>query len=153
MKRVAPRGLLMAAVLLLAGCWPFSPSDRNRDALEGAQRKWQDRGYTSYEFRVQRSCFCAPPATAPLLVRVQDGQAVSVTNADTGAPATPTIGMPLTVDALFAIVDDAIDREAATLTVTYDDALGYPLNIAIDYDQRIADEEAYYTASGLRPLR
>jgi hypothetical protein len=152
MNRSLPRSVLAASVLLLSACWPFSPSG-DRDDLEAAQRRWTDRGYTSYEFRVQRSCFCAPTATAPLIVRVQNGQPGSIVHAETGEPVTPLPGMALTVDALFGVVDDALHRDAAGVEVTYDDALGYPRQIAIDYDQRIADEEAYFTASDLRPLR
>jgi hypothetical protein len=146
------RLVVAGLTLLLAGCWPFGASGQ-RDALDSARSTWESRGFSSYEFRVQRICFCAPPATAPLLVRVQDGRPVSVTNADTGAPVSPDTGMPLTVDALFTVLDDAIDRDAARIDVQYDEALGYPLSMYIDYDERIADEEVTYQASGLRALR
>lgn len=34
---------------------------------------------------------------------------------------------------------------AASITVEYDETLGYPISIGIDYDEMMADEEAYYS--------
>ena len=150
-SRAAAIAVLAGLALLLPGCDLFSPSDGQRDALEEAEQTWRSQGVTSYEFRVQRICFCIP--TGPLLVQVRDGRPVSVTNADSGEPATPDASMPLTVEALFAVVDDAIDRDAQRLDVDYDDTFGYPRTIDIDYNFGIADEEIFYQASDLRPLR
>jgi hypothetical protein len=143
--------LAAALALLLPACdGPFSPLDDERDALEAAQRTWRSQGITSYEFRLERICFCIP---ARVLIRVQDQRVVSVTSAETGAPATPDDSLPLTVEALFTVVDRAIDLEAHNLEVDYDDSLGYPLTVGVDVRQEIADDETYYQVSDLRPLR
>jgi len=48
---------------------------------------------------------------------------------------------------MFALIQDAIDREADKITVTYDETLGYPTAINIDYSVMMADEEQSYTYS------
>jgi len=50
---------------------------------------------------------------------------------------------------LFGKIKDAIDRGAASIQVTYDTEWGYPQEIAIDYDEMMADEEFYVTVSNL----
>lgn len=145
------RAALVALVAVLSACNPFSPLGREKDELEAARRVWRNQGLTSYEFRVEHGCFCVARGAA--LVRVQDGRPVSVTYVETGAPVTPDPFLPLTVEGLFDVIGDAIEEEADRVDVSYDSALGYPLTIAIDFDPRIADEEQYYQASNLRPLR
>jgi hypothetical protein len=51
----------------------------------------------------------------------------------------------LTIDSAFTLIQEAIDQEAASITVEYNETLGYPMSISIDYNAMIADEEAYYT--------
>jgi hypothetical protein len=75
-----------------------------------------------------------------------------VVEADTGRPATPRADVPLTVDALFAVVDDALDT-ADKVEVRYDPALGYPAQIDIDRIRQAVDDEVSYTASELAPIR
>ena len=47
----------------------------------------------------------------------------------------------LSIDGLFDLIQDAIDRSAFQISVKYHGELGYPLWAAIDYDRRIMDEE------------
>lgn len=77
----------------------------------------------------------------------------SITEAESGAPYDGDPFMPVTVDGLFAAIDDAIERDAARIDARYDPQLGYPLEIAIDFSERIADEEVSYFASDLTPIR
>jgi hypothetical protein len=86
-------------------------------------------------------------------VTVQQGRVTSLTDAETGAPFGGDPLMPVTVEGLFAAIDDALDRDADQVTVQYDPQLGYPLEIAIDFSQQVADEEIYYSASELTPIR
>jgi Family of unknown function (DUF6174) len=145
--------MLLGLALALAGCGgPFSPSGPAKD-LEAARRTWSRQGIASYRFRVTQNCFCAPGVRGPFDVVVEQGRVAAVTDGETGEPRTPEPFVPLTVEALFARVEDAIDRDAAQIDVRYDPALGYPQEIAIDFDRRIADEEVGYSASGLAAIR
>lgn len=144
------RGAALVLALSLSGCvGPFSPSGPEKKALEDARRLWDRQQIASYTFRVRQVCFCVPSVRAPLAVVVEQGRVTSIVDAETGAPVQPEPFIPTTVDALFAAVEDAIDRDAARIDVRYDPQLGYPLEINIDFDLRIADEEVIYLASDL----
>jgi len=143
------RGAVLAVALAFAGCdSPFSPSGPERD-LEEARRTWSRQGIASYTVEVSQLCFCGPDTHGTFAVVVEQGRVASVTDAETGVPRTPNPFVPLTVLALFAKVEDAIDRDADRLDVRYDPRLGYPLEIAIDFIERAIDDEVTYTASDL----
>ena len=147
------RGAVLAVALALAGCdSPFSSSGPEED-LEEARRTWSGQGIDSYTFKVSQLCFCGPDTQGTFAVVVVRGSVASVTDVETGAPRTPNPFVPLTVLALFAKVEDAIDRDADRLDVRYDPRLGYPLEIAIDFIERAIDDEVTYTASDLRGIR
>lgn len=146
------RETILALGLALAACGsPFSPSGQRGD-LEEARRTWSRQGIDSYTFTVSQLCFCGPDVRGPLAVVVSRGRVVSVTDAETGAARTPHPVVPLTVEALFAKVEDAIDRRAHRVDVRYDPRLGYPLEIAIDFIELAIDDEVTYTASELTPI-
>jgi uncharacterized protein DUF6174 len=149
----AARRAVAALALAFAGCdSPFSSSGPEAD-LEEARRTWRRQGIASYSFKVSQLCFCGPDVRGTLAVVVEQGRVVSVTDEETGAPRTPHPVVPLTVEALFAKVEDAIDRDAHQIEVRYDPRLGYPLEIAIDFIELAIDDEVTYTASDLAPLR
>ena len=49
------------------------------------------------------------------------------------------------------MIQDAIDRKAARLTVSYDPEIGYTTSVSIDYALNIADEEFSFTAMSYEP--
>ena len=55
-----------------------------------------------------------------------------------------------TVPELFDVIQDAIDRDAAEIRVTYA-ASGYPDEVWLDYDEQIADEELGFFIHALTP--
>ena len=69
-----------------------------------------------------------------------------------GTPAPDDMLWLPTLDNLFDQIQSAIDRSATSISVRYNLTYGYPLSINIDYDEKIADEELYVTASGLEIL-
>lgn len=52
-----------------------------------------------------------------------------------------------TVEDMFALISDAIKNNAETITVEYDDELGYPTSVRIDQAAIMADEEISYSYS------
>ena len=58
-----------------------------------------------------------------------------------------------TVDGLFDTIQKAIDGGAPLVQADYDPSHGYPSSVYIDLDQRLADEEISYEASGLKPIQ
>jgi hypothetical protein len=143
--------LLVALAIILAAC-SAGGSEFSRN-----QEKWRDASITHYRMELNISCFCAFRDQMPLTVEVRDGQIVSLTAVD-GSQVLDTdpnyefFAPHATIDLLFAELDAALNGGADSVTVTYDDAYGFPNEIAIDFDQQIADEEMYYTISNFEAL-
>ena len=152
------RPLLLAIPLLfLIGCKavtlpgedlePVAGIESNSpEALAEARGRWADAGLSSYQYQIEYSCFCPPEAMGPFTVTVRDGAVASSVPSSQARPSLPT------VEDLFAKIAEAYVQEAATVDVTYDPDLGYPLSIFIDYDEQMADEEFRASTSGLEPL-
>ena len=143
--------LLVVLTLILAACSAGgSEFSRNRE-------KWQDANITHYRMELNISCFCAFRDQMPLTVEVRDGQIVSMAAADGTLvldtdPNYEFFAPHATIDLLFAELDAALNDGADSVTVTYDATYGFPNEIAIDFDQQMADEEMYYSISGFEVL-
>ena len=67
--------------------------------------------------------------------------------------ATPNIDMIpeperfIPIEGLFALIREAITQNASRIEVTFDETYGYPSELFIDYDERMADEEASFRIS------
>jgi hypothetical protein len=147
-------GLLLVFPLALgASCsvLGIDSYDDERERLEAARDAWEARNVDSYSYVLRRICFCAG-ATQPARVVVQDGQKVSVTLVETGEPVSQAeLEFFLTIDELFDFIQDAIDREAHRIDVTYDPDRGIPLTISIDYEELAVDEEMAFEVSQFEP--
>lgn len=145
------RSLSAAAVgiaVLLAGCLPTG-SDELRE-LERNRARWAASAPTTYEFVFQRSCECLPEYTAPMRVTVRAGIVQSVVDVQSGQEVSPSTHGPMTIEEIFAEIESALDSRAHRVEVSYHRALGYPMAVFIDHDERMADDEIYYAASELR---
>jgi hypothetical protein len=136
-------------VSTIAGCSGlFEPEGSE---LEENMEKWAESGIEDYRFRFQRLCFCI--SVDVFLVEVVDGEIVSATVADTGEEPHPAVvDQILTIDSIFAAIQDAMDRDAHSLSVTYHETLGYPTEVDIDYLENAIDEEMSYRASDVVEL-
>jgi hypothetical protein len=143
--------LLLLSVVALSACDSFTVGNPAQNQLDTALRRWNEVGSASYEYKLRRICLCVPETTHTLRIRVQSGQITSVFDLDTNLPASSTTA-GLTVPGLFDIVQDAIDRRAFRLIVEYEQQLGYPTAIAVDYDDGTADDEITYLATELAPI-
>jgi hypothetical protein len=112
-------------------------------ALDAARARWRERGLVSYRFRQTIGCFCPEEYRKPRTMTVRRRRAVRP-----GKIHRPYATAPK----LFRVIQDAIDRRVARLTVTYG-TVGLPRQIFIDYDEMIADEERGLGASRLRELK
>ena len=76
------------------------------------------------------------------------GTIESVVCRDSGQLVDQTVfGGFESVSGLFGLIQQAINLEAASISVEYDPEVGYPLSVYIDYDERIADEERGFEVS------
>ena len=147
---------LLATVLLLTSCeilgLTLGGSGR-RAELQRQQARWARQQITSYRLTYHRECFCGTALTTPIKIEVRDGVIASARYAEGDDPVPVSVQAFLpTVEGLFAIIDDAIDREADLLEVTYDPNRGYPRRIAIDYRFSTADEEVAHSVTSLEIL-
>ena len=141
--------LLGAAILLLASCdvmgLAVEPAAR-RSELDRQRAKWVQRNVTSYRLTYRRDCFCGAEFTTPTDIEVRSGgiAAANYSDRDDPIPGYVQEGLP-TVEALFAIIEDAIARDGDLIEVTYDPLLGYPRRIAIDFRFSRADDEVAHS--------
>jgi len=122
-----------------------TPAERSPE-LDAARQRWEDAGLDAYRFTLQRICFCpSPDYTGPFEVAVRHG-AIDTVRLD---GAIVEDDRAVTVGDLFALLEEAYDREAERVDVAFDPVLGYPTSISIDYSSRMADEEIGYRVSAL----
>lgn len=133
---------------------PTTPPETFDDALA----LWESKGYDTYTYTLERSCFCFPGRiSARVMVRADTVVALEDLRAD-GEPISefPWEGEAErfhAIDDLFALIQQAEEGTIDSYSATYDSTFGYPTTLSLDFDIRIADEELYYTARDLHPMR
>ena len=132
-----------------------TPTVSDPDSVQATLLRYQDRwersGITDYDYTGAWSCFCPQEYLADVAVAVRGGVVTSVEFAGeefTVVPPLPERFVP--VEELFALLQDAVRRKAARIEVSYDERYGYPLELFIDYDERMADEETRFVMRGFR---
>jgi hypothetical protein len=145
-----PVGAALAALLLSSCGDALGPSEIElrvlRHRLERAEARWEEHGPASYTLTLQRLCYCGE--IEPRQVTVIDGVVTDVRIVGSGAPLTEDQWQWYpSVEALFAIVRQAIDERAHELEPEFHDTLGYALRVEIDWDEHVADEEVTFIIS------
>lgn len=116
-----------------------------------AQSRWERSGLETYVYTYGTDCFCLPEYRASVDVEVQGSQVLSVTFADpefTGE--VPDVQRFTTINELFDVVQDGIDRGAYSIRAEYNEQFGYPVEVFIDYEAMMADEEHGFHITDLR---
>jgi hypothetical protein len=133
-------------------CDVLGTDDGRRESLQDARRLWAAQGPADYRLTVRRGCFCGQEAIGPALLRVVDGAVVTRIYLESGDPVPEAWARFFPdVEGLFEVVEDAIERNADHLRVTYHPVYGYPSEVFIDYEERTADEELGLTVLGFTP--
>ncbi|USN54611.1 MAG: hypothetical protein H6765_08985 [Candidatus Peribacteria bacterium] len=136
-------------------CVPVCDLDPHADdyrdiqaALDAAQAVWVTAELQEYAAVQQVSCFCITDYIRPISFDVLDG-VIDTSSAmyadDQGGELGEFAPDLLTVEELFTLIQEAIDSKAATITVSYDEDLGYPTSLWIDQSEMMADEERGYS--------
>lgn len=115
------------------------------EALIANQAIWSSAAITTYEYRYRKVCDCHRDTPADTIVAVEDGVVVDVhyerDDYVSEMPVNPNeFQWFRTIDDLFSLVATA-EENATTLRVSYDEALGYPAYIYIDYDHSLIGDE------------
>lgn len=120
--------------------------------LATAQSRWQAAGITNYDFDLQVSCFCVATTYGSVTISVRNSQPSGVVSTDSGTAVDSLYFQDyLTVDRLFASLDRILSAKPATFTAAYDAGLGFPRDVSIDGNARVADDELGLRILSLRP--
>lgn len=126
----------------LTGCrfvgWPgFETNDDHRE-------KWSARSSGDYTFVMNRGCFCFPAGVFD--VEVVDYAIVSMVNVNSGESVPPeNFEYVHTIEQMFDLIEQA-EKDADRFSVEYARE-GYPTMISIDWIERAADDEIWYSVS------
>ena len=126
---VRTAGRLGIVILLTGSC---NHGDSPADTARAHRAQWEASGISDYTWRVYVGCFCDAGIS---IVKVVDGKPVDLLVH--GEPASIKLDqeqgyIPLTMEDLFDVLDEAYAEHAQTVKVTYDENLGYPTDISID---------------------
>jgi len=106
---------------------PPAPATGPQAELDRERALWDRQEIVNYRFTLQRTIFGPPPFTDPVVVQVRGGQVASQVYELTGLPVNPKdASWWPPIIGLFEILQDALDRNADQIDVTYDPGLGYP---------------------------
>lgn len=118
-------------------------------ALMAARQRWQaGRPAQGYVWVYERSCRCSPRKVEAAVDG--RGSVLSARALDRGAANEPVVGA-LTVDAVLAQLQEAIDGNAASIGARFDPVLGLPSSSSVDRSTAVADEERGLSISAFSP--
>lgn len=115
--------------------------------LDAWRSNWNGQQLDDYGYRFQRSCNCFGEYVREVIIRVEAGEVVSAT--DTESLIGFDVSIFPSVNDLFDDLQSAVDYPATFISAEFDATLGYPQNVYIDLDERIADEEISFVAADL----
>lgn len=147
-----------AAALLLCSCSGGSGQPVVTDARTELQRnraKWTSQKIANYRYTFEIFSFLtATDGPYPVIVEVRNGVRTSVTEANSGkllgAEAFSSFD---TVEKLFQFIQNELDRNGATVSVTYDSRLGYPANINLDPNKDRPDDDSSLRVSNFQLIQ
>jgi hypothetical protein len=155
--REAQRGSVLGAAVLAsllalaaAPCFADAQAD-----LAASRARWQSAALADYEYGYHKYCACHPDTPPETLVTVHDGKVTRVRHRPVGydheVEAPRGLEYYWTIDGLFDLIAAAIDRRAEVRTA-YDETLGYPTEIHVDYDADLIGDEVDLTVTRLERL-
>ena len=153
--------LIVVAVLVVAALAYIltfgMPGSSQAGELDANLQKWQTQNISHYRMKVNIGCFCPFFDRMPVTVEVRDGQVISVTDSQ-GQPVAAddpirSFGSEplMTIEGVFAYAREALQTADKT-DITYDPALGYPVNLIIDRIELAIDDEMSVLISELEVL-
>ena len=133
--------------LALSACGQKTEMAKNRE-------KWDAQNIRHYTFELTVSCFCPFTDIMPIVVEVEDGKIVSITdNAGQAVEGefSQYIEEAATIERLFDLAAQNLS-EADQVEVTYDAQFGYPSAIKVDFIKMAVDDEISYYVNSFKAL-
>ena len=133
--------LVFLSLLLGGAACEAATAPGDHDNLIAARARWDAMSGPTYSSQVDRACECVLGGRA-MTVTVSRGSVTAASYEDSGSAVDQALlAFVPTVPDLFDLIQDALDRKAAYLAVTYDPTYGYPTHIQIDYSVNAVDDE------------
>ncbi len=118
------------------------------ESLQDMMTLWEEQHITSYDYVLQRQCFCPYEYTRSIEIRVLDGEIINAKYIDNNKSVSPEIFNELeTIEDVFSILFSAVERNAEHINVQYNSNYGFPEKIDIDMRLLRADDERIITIS------
>jgi hypothetical protein len=119
-------------------------------AFDSFRQQWESQSLDSYTFELTIGCFCGIASQTPALVTVLDDTVASAVrisdNVEVQADLLPAIK---TIDELFDLIEDAEGGGADDIQTEYDETVGFPSSISIDYIENAIDDEISYSVASV----
>jgi uncharacterized protein DUF6174 len=137
------RAVRLTAALLAALL--AAPAFAQDAAFTASRERWRAAALGGYEYGYRKYCECHPDDPPETVVTVRDGAVVGVRHRPVGSnvevPAEArNFDVYWTVDGLFDLLQRAYARNAQ-VRVRYDEQLGYPIELYVDYDANFIGDE------------
>lgn len=147
----------IATGLVAAGACAWALGAAAQDGeLQQHWARWRTEGPASYVYGYNKYCDCHPTDPPETVVTVANGAVTRVyhLHADSAreVPAREgSLDLYWTIEDLFELLESAFQR-GAVVRARYDDALGYPLSLFIDYDSDLVGDEVDLRITRFEPL-
>lgn len=147
--------LAASLVAVVLGVASFGAAAQDGE-LQRHRAQWQADGPKSYVYGYNKYCDCHPTDPPETVVTVANGEVTRVYHLLAGSsrevPARAgSLELYWTIDDLFDLIDSAMSAGAAATRVRYDDTLGYPVSIYVDYDSDLVGDELDLRITRLTP--
>lgn len=126
--------LAILAVAVSACADPFAPE---QNALDDARVRWEAAGITAYQLEYRNVCFCG---RVHIRVDVTNGQVTRVEPLDDDDAFGP-VHEGYTVERLFALIQDGLERRPHDVALSFHPELGYPTSVSFDPIGNAIDDE------------
>ena len=144
--------LLCATLSLLLGCI-LKDDGRLTDIqseLNQNRKKWTLQMMSNYQFNFRWICYCGPDYVEPVHISVRENRIDSAAFVKNDVPFTMRgLWRYRTIEGLFDLLQEGIDKKAHTISAEYHPELGYPVKVSIDYEEHTVDEEKGFEINSL----
>ena len=158
-NRTTILGVMSWVLIIISGCTNLPSNDPTPTVWFGGapptnvaavisdnRARWQAAQITDYRYQLSINCFCFPQRDIlPLTIEVRAGQLAGITTND-GTPYLASDPMYAfvqdyaTIDAIFATLMRDDMQQADILDISYDQTYGFPMDVAITYEQGRLDD-------------
>ncbi len=144
-------GILTAAFAALAIAFLRPDSTGTPYEEVAANRiKWQSQRPATYAADIERLCYCEPWS-----IRAEvNASGVPVVTFKKPLPSVPHDDpqyFPRTVDDIFDFLDREYEQKAFRISISFDDAFGYPIHVDIDRAENVIDDEVQLLVTEFAP--